>query len=69
VAAPAAAASLVGGNLFQRHGIFIRSARWSPRLRVPSLTQRATTARYFHDGSREPVGGVKTMGTRSLIGS
>jgi cytochrome c peroxidase len=43
---------MVGGNLFQRHGIFHPLARPDPQiLRVPSLRNVATTAPYFHDGS------------------
>jgi len=42
----------VGGNLFERHGIFHPLARAEPEiLRVPSLRNIATTAPYFHDGS------------------
>jgi cytochrome c peroxidase len=42
----------VGGNLFQRHGIFHPLASPNPKiLRVPSLRNVATTAPYFHDGS------------------
>jgi cytochrome c peroxidase len=42
----------VGGNMFQRHGIFHPLGREEPRLlRVPSLRNVATTAPYFHDGS------------------
>jgi cytochrome c peroxidase len=42
----------VGGNLFQRHGIFHPLAHAEPEiLRVPSLRNVATTAPYFHDGS------------------
>jgi cytochrome c peroxidase len=42
----------IGGNLFQRHGIFHPLARAEPEiLRVPSLRNVATTAPYFHDGS------------------
>lgn len=42
----------VGGNLFQRHGIFAPLASPLPEiLRVPSLRNVATTAPYFHDGS------------------
>jgi cytochrome c peroxidase len=42
----------VGGNLFERHGIFHPLARAQPEiLRVPSLRNIATTAPYFHDGS------------------
>lgn len=42
----------VGGNLFERHGIF--HPLGSPRpeiLRVPSLRNVSTMAPYFHDGS------------------
>ena len=42
----------IGGNLFQRHGIFHPLASPTPEiLRVPSLRNVATTAPYFHDGS------------------
>jgi cytochrome c peroxidase len=42
----------VGGNLFQRHGIFHPLGSPQPKLvRVPSLRNVATTAPYFHDGS------------------
>jgi cytochrome c peroxidase len=42
----------VGGNLFERHGIFHPLASPEPKiLRVPSLRNVATTAPYFHDGS------------------
>jgi cytochrome c peroxidase len=42
----------VGGNLYERHGIFHPLARPDPAiLRVPSLRNVATTAPYFHDGS------------------
>jgi cytochrome c peroxidase len=42
----------VGGNMFQRHGIFHPLGREEPQiLRVPSLRNVATTAPYFHDGS------------------
>jgi cytochrome c peroxidase len=42
----------VGGNLYQRHGIFHPLASPNPEiLRVPSLRNVATTAPYFHDGS------------------
>lgn len=42
----------VGGNLFQRHGIFRPLASpGPPLLRVPSLRNVAATAPYFHDGS------------------
>jgi cytochrome c peroxidase len=42
----------IGGNLFERHGIFHPLARADPKiLRVPSLRNVATTAPYFHDGS------------------
>ena len=42
----------IGGNLFQRHGIFHPLASPSPEiLRVPSLRNVAATPPYFHDGS------------------
>jgi cytochrome c peroxidase len=42
----------VGGNLFQRQGIFHPLASPRPEvLRVPSLRNVATTPPYFHDGS------------------
>lgn len=42
----------IGGNLFQRHGIFHPLASPDPEiLRVPSLRNVATTPPYFHDGS------------------
>jgi cytochrome c peroxidase len=42
----------VGGNLFERHGIFHRLTATEPAIvRVPSLRNIATTAPYFHDGS------------------
>ena len=42
----------VGGNLFERHGIFHPLASPKPEiLRVPSLRNVATTSPYFHDGS------------------
>jgi len=42
----------VGGNLYQRHGIFGPLAAPKPEiLRVPSLRNVASTAPYFHDGS------------------
>src|SRR5262249_54190900 len=42
----------VGGNLFQRHGIFHQIGSAQPALvRVPSLRNVATTPPYFHDGS------------------
>jgi cytochrome c peroxidase len=42
----------VGGNLFERHGIFRPLAAPQPEiLRVPSLRNVATLAPYFQDGS------------------
>jgi cytochrome c peroxidase len=42
----------VGGNLFERQGIFRPLVQSGPRIvRVPSLRNVATTAPYFHDGS------------------
>jgi cytochrome c peroxidase len=58
----------VGGNLFQRHGIFHPLARPEPEiLRVPSLRNVATTAPYFHDGSVPSLDdAVRKMATAQL---
>jgi cytochrome c peroxidase len=58
----------VGGNLFQRHGIFHPIGSPEPALvRVPSLRNVATTPPYFHDGSAPTLSeAVKTMGTAQL---
>ena len=58
----------VGGNLFQRHGIFHPIGSAEPALvRVPSLRNVATTPPYFHDGSAPTLSeAVKTMGNAQL---
>jgi cytochrome c peroxidase len=58
----------VGGNLFQRHGIFHPIGSEEPVLvRVPSLRNVATTPPYFHDGSATTLSeAVKTMGLAQL---
>jgi cytochrome c peroxidase len=58
----------VGGNLFQRHGIFHPIGSEEPELvRVPSLRNVATTPPYFHDGSAPMLSdAVKTMGIAQL---
>jgi cytochrome c peroxidase len=58
----------VGGNLFQRHGVFHPLGSPDPvLLRVPSLRNVATTAPYFHDGSAATLAeAVKTMGIAQL---
>jgi cytochrome c peroxidase len=58
----------VGGNLFQRHGIFHPIGSAEPVLvRVPSLRNVATTPPYFHDGSEPTLSkAVKTMGFAQL---
>jgi cytochrome c peroxidase len=58
----------VGGNLFERHGIFHPLASPKPEiLRVPSLRNVATTPPYFHDGSAPTLGeAVRRMGTAQL---
>jgi cytochrome c peroxidase len=58
----------VGGNLFQRHGIFHPLGSPEPvLLRVPSLRNVATTAPYFHDGSVATLPeAVKAMGVAQL---
>jgi len=58
----------VGGNLFQRHGIFHPLATPEPQiLRVPSLRNVAVTAPYFHDGSAATLEeAVRGMGLAQL---
>jgi cytochrome c peroxidase len=58
----------VGGNLFERHGIFHPLASPKPEiLRVPSLRNVATTAPYFHDGSAPTLeDAVRKMGVAQL---
>jgi len=58
----------IGGNLFQRHGIFRPLASAEPAvLRVPSLRNVAVTPPYFHDGSAATLEeAVKKMGAAQL---
>ncbi len=58
----------VGGNLFERHGIFHPLASPKPEvLRVPSLRNIATTPPYFHDGSSPTLqDAVRSMGRAQL---
>jgi cytochrome c peroxidase len=58
----------VGGNLFQRHGVFRPLGRREPViLRVPSLRNVAETAPYFHDGSAPTLeDAVRKMGAAQL---
>ena len=58
----------VGGNLFQRHGIFHPIGSAEPVVvRVPGLRNVATTPPYFHDGSTPTLSeAVKTMGIAQL---
>lgn len=58
----------VGGNMFQRHGVFHPLGSPEPvLLRVPSLRNVATTAPYFHDGSATTLSeAVKSMGLAQL---
>jgi cytochrome c peroxidase len=58
----------IGGNLFQRHGIFRPLASPKPEiLRVPSLRNVATTPPYFHDGSAPTLDdAVRNMGAAQL---
>jgi cytochrome c peroxidase len=58
----------VGGNLFERQGIFHPLASPKPEvLRVPSLRNVATTAPYFHDGSAPTLEeAVRRMGAAQL---
>ena len=58
----------IGGNLFQRHGIFHPLASPKPEiLRVPSLRNVAATPPYFHDGSTATLDeAVRKMGMTQL---
>jgi len=58
----------IGGNLFQRHGIFRPLASPQPEiLRVPGLRNIATTPPYFHDGSAPTLDdAVRKMGAAQL---
>ena len=58
----------VGGNLFQRHGIFHPLASPNPEiLRVPSLRNVGKTPPYFHDGSTPTLDeAVRKMGAAQL---
>jgi cytochrome c peroxidase len=58
----------IGGNLFERHGIFHPLASPQPEiLRVPSLRNVATTPPYFHDGSAQTLDdAVRKMGLAQL---
>jgi cytochrome c peroxidase len=58
----------VGGNLFQRHGVFRTLGTPEPELvRVPSLRNVAATAPYFHDGSAATLNeAVRQMGLAQL---
>ena len=59
----------VGGNLYQRHGIFHPLASPKPEiLRVPSLRNVATTPPYFHDGSAPTLGKAVRRMARSQLG-
>jgi cytochrome c peroxidase len=58
----------VGGNLFERSGIFHRLGSNQPlMLRVPSLRNIAVTAPYFHNGSTSTLTeAVREMGYAQL---
>jgi cytochrome c peroxidase len=58
----------VGGNLFQRQGIFRPLVAAKPGIvRVPSLRNVAATAPYFHDGSAPTLEeAVRKMGSAQL---
>jgi cytochrome c peroxidase len=58
----------VGGNMYQRHGVFHPLASPKPEIvRVPSLRNIAVTAPYFHDGSAATLSeAVKAMGYAQL---
>jgi cytochrome c peroxidase len=58
----------VGGNMYQRHGVFHPLASPNPEIvRVPSLRNVAVTPPYFHDGSAATLSkAVQQMGYAQL---
>lgn len=58
----------VGGNMYQRHGVFHPLASPKPEIvRVPTLRNVAVTPPYFHDGSAATLSkAVKAMGYAQL---
>ncbi len=58
----------VGGNMYQRHGVFHPLASPKPEIvRVPSLRNVAVTPPYFHDGSAATLPqAVQAMGYAQL---
>jgi cytochrome c peroxidase len=58
----------VGGNMYQRHGVFHPLASAKPEIvRVPSLRNVAVTPPYFHDGSAATLSkAVQAMGYAQL---
>jgi cytochrome c peroxidase len=58
----------VGGNLYERHGVFHPLASPKPEIvRVPSLRNVAVTPPYFHDGSAPTLSqAVKSMASAQL---
>jgi cytochrome c peroxidase len=58
----------VGGNMYQRHGVFHPLASPKPEIvRVPSLRNVAVTPPYFHDGSAATLSkAVHAMGYAQL---
>ena len=59
----------VGGNLFQRHGVFEPLASPEPAVvRVPSLRNVAVTAPYFHDGGAATLREAVARMARSQLG-
>jgi cytochrome c peroxidase len=59
---------IVGGNMYQRHGVFHPLGSPKPEIvRVPSLRNAAVMAPYFHDGSAATLPqAVKTMAYAQL---
>ncbi|MGI3904147.1 MAG: c-type cytochrome [Janthinobacterium lividum] len=59
----------VGGNLFERNGIFGQLLnRHTFTMRVPSLRNVAVTPPYFHKGSVAKLGEVVQMMARAQLG-
>lgn len=57
----------LGGEVYQRFGLYIADERDGPLLKVPSLRNVALTAPYFHDGRTETLReAVETMAQAQL---
>jgi len=57
----------IGGNVFQRFGVYDQAKEERPLLKVPSLRNVVVTGPYFNDGREaDLVGAVRTMARAQL---